>query len=398
MDFFERFKQAEYEFTYGALDDPENHNALQVGLVAYFYIDKGYLPEKRQALIAALELYHQKFGDRLKWSFFKDLNKPDRYSENVLKRYQKKIIDSDGDHVDCWCASEEGFEYASDYCVQMLSSADWFEYVHFPVTYFSFYLPVSELKYNEDIENFLVEFCDILKPLHGLMGLGIQQCQERDKFQHMEYEVCQDFLGLDITNDNTDEHFRKGIRSVNWYTFFNDHWLDKLGGFAFLQSSINESRIKINKYNGGVIIRAGEWPELGWIKDMPYPELYLKVNKALKPIRAPEIGSLGYGSIAGEIRFDESSTAKWLSRFDVDLPSITIAPPVDNPVRITRWTDEIAPYAGQWASIVNGTTEYIQTREGQKMPAFEDKYGKKHRACWSLLKRDDKGSVFIIPD
>jgi hypothetical protein len=60
-----------------------------------------------------------------------------------------------------------------------------------------------------------------------------------------------------------------------------------------LQSSINESRIKINKYNGGVIIRAGEWPELGWIKDMPYPELYLKVNKALKPIRAPEIGSLG---------------------------------------------------------------------------------------------------------
>jgi len=26
MDFFEKFKQAEYEFTYGALDDPENYN------------------------------------------------------------------------------------------------------------------------------------------------------------------------------------------------------------------------------------------------------------------------------------------------------------------------------------------------------------------------------------
>jgi len=32
------------------------------------------------------------------------------------------------------------------------------------------------------------------------------------------------------------------------------------------------------------------------------------------------------------------------------------------------------------------------------MPEFEDKYGKKHRACWSLLERDDKGSVFVIPD
>jgi hypothetical protein len=93
---------------------------------------------KKTGINRCFELYHQKFGDRLKWSFFKDPNKPDRYSENVLKRYQKKIIDSDGDHVDCWCASEEGFEYASDYCVQMLSSADWFEYVHFPVTYFFF--------------------------------------------------------------------------------------------------------------------------------------------------------------------------------------------------------------------------------------------------------------------
>ncbi|WP_435955005.1 type VI secretion protein ImpA [Dryocola sp. BD626] len=67
-------------------------------------------------------------------------------------------------------------------------------------------------------------------------------------------------------------------------------------------------------------------------------------------------------------------------------------------VRITRWTDEIAPHAGQWATIVNGTTEYIQTREGQKMPTFVDKYGKQHRACWKLLKRDDKGSVYVLPE
>ncbi len=64
-------------------------------------------------------------------------------------------------------------------------------------------------------------------------------------------------------------------------------------------------------------------------------------------------------------------------------------------VRITRWTDEIAPHAGQWACIVNGTTEYIQTREEQKMPPFVDKYGKQHRANWKLLKRDDGGSVYL---
>ncbi|EFE09313.1 hypothetical protein CIT292_07598 [Citrobacter youngae ATCC 29220] len=40
--FFEKFKPAEYEFTYGAEEDSEHHNALQVGLVAWFYLDKGH--------------------------------------------------------------------------------------------------------------------------------------------------------------------------------------------------------------------------------------------------------------------------------------------------------------------------------------------------------------------
>jgi hypothetical protein len=146
------------------------------------------------------------------------------------------------------------------------------------------------------------------------------------------------------------------------------------------------------------MIQAGEWPALGWVKETPYPELYLKVNKVLQPIRAPEIDSLGYGSIAGEIRFDANSTARWLSRFDVELPNIATVAAIKDPVRITRWTAEIAPYAGRWATTVNGTSQYWQSREGQALPLFTDIYGKQHRACWSLLDREDKGSVYIIPE
>lgn len=65
--------------------------------------------------------------------------------------------------------------------------------------------------------------------------------------------------------------------------------------------------------------------------------------------------------------------------------------------RITCWSGAPAPFDGRWASIVNGTTQYIQTRTGQVMPESEGRDGKKHRACWSLLERDDKGCVFIIP-
>ena len=395
MDFFEKFKQAEYEFTYGAEDDPEHHNALQVGLVAYFYLDKGYTRENRARIARAWELYHHEFGKELTWGYISDPNKELDYNRTISKGFKELIANSFGDDLDFFWYSDKGFLYASSYYVSAGSPAGWFEDIHRPVSYFCFYLPVSEFHNKERLEDLLSQFCTILHPMHGVMGLGIQQCQERERYQHLEFDVGQEFLGLEITNSKTNKYSREGIRSVNWYTFFNHEWLEKLGGITYLRSALSEPAMKIIPYDNGVIIRAGEWPELGWVKDTPYPERYVRVNNVLKPIRAPKIGSLGYGSIAGEIRFDRNSTARWLSRFDVELPPLATAPAAKDPQRITCWTDDTAPHAGQWAAIVNGTTQYIQTREGQKMPAFEDKYGVEHRACWSLLKRDDRGSVYL---
>ncbi|QBX82574.1 type VI immunity family protein [Citrobacter tructae] len=398
MDFFDKFKQAEYEFTYGAEEDSERHNALQVGLVAWFYLDKGYTRENRARIAEAYQLYHNEFGKKLKWGYIDDPNKDMDYSAISPKEFKEAIANSFGDDIDFKWYSDKGFRFASDYSVNVNSPAGWYESVHKRVSCFGFSLPVSELKDKSNLEKLLSHFCSVLQPIHGLMGLGIQQCYEEERYQHLEYDIGQEFLGVDIPGGLTDKRLRNGFRTINWQTFFNNEWLEKLGGMSYLRSTLSNPAINITPYNGGVIIRAGEWPELGWVNDNPYPELYVKVNNVLKPIRAPEIGSLGYGSIAGEIRFDDNSTARWLARFDVELPSLATIPAAKDPERITRWTDEISPYAGQWATIVNGTTQYIQTREGQKMPPFEDKHGKQHRANWKLLKRDDKGSVFVLPE
>ena len=45
-----------------------------------------------------------------------------------------------------------------------------------------------------------------------------------------------------------------------------------------------------------------------------------------------------------------------------------------------------------------GKTDKIFIEMVKKPPLLEDKYGKKHRACWKLLKRDDKGSVYTLPE
>ncbi|MGN4006807.1 DUF3396 domain-containing protein, partial [Cronobacter sakazakii] len=117
MDFFEKFKQAEYDFTYGAEDDPEHHNALQVGLVAWFYLDKGYTKENRARIAEAWQLYHNEFGAKLKWGYIDDPNKPVDYNVKLTKILKKTISDSFGESFFFDWYSDTGFRYASYYSV-----------------------------------------------------------------------------------------------------------------------------------------------------------------------------------------------------------------------------------------------------------------------------------------
>ncbi|HFP0881453.1 TPA: type VI immunity family protein, partial [Escherichia coli] len=149
------------------------------------------------------------------------------------------------------------------------------------------------------------------------------------------------------------------------------------------------------------VLKAGELPPpLGEMKTEGLSPLLVKVNQVIKPVRFNESRSLHFYSEYEGLQFDKESTMKWYRRFD-EASALLDKEEMGKscaPERIKCWTDEIAPHAGQWAAMVNGTTEYIQTREGQKMPPFEDKYGKQHRACWKLLKRDDNGSVYTLPE
>lgn len=64
-------------------------------------------------------------------------------------------------------------------------------------------------------------------------------------------------------------------------------------------------------------------------------------------------------------------------------------------VRIAKWSSEASTHSGQWAATINGTTQYIHLKQGETIPEFEDIRGIRHRAFWSLMKRDDGGNVFI---
>lgn len=317
MDFFEQFNQARREFTYIDDDDKEDRKFLQVGLVATFYIDQCYLPPKRHALAQALRLYYQHYGKLFKWCGFE--HQEHQPSPEKLEQCCQYIQDQTQDISFCWSSESSAWLHVGDYVVDGLSMQGWFEQVHGNVSYFSFYLPVEVLKEDgrRDFENLLLECCRLLRPLHAVAGLGMQVCYENEEFQDLEYEVAQDFNCIDIGSISTLKYLRTGFRSINWYTMLSTPWVDgKLGGIAVLKQQMNDARIVLLPYDTGLMVRAGEWPELGWSRRNPYPELYVKVNDVLKPARAPEVPSFHYGSISGEIRFDKESSNAWLRRFD----------------------------------------------------------------------------------
>ncbi|EMT6384464.1 hypothetical protein LHV18_01085 [Providencia rettgeri] len=100
MNFFEKFEQAKYEFTYGEEDDPENRNVLQVGLVAWFYLDKAYTQENRARMAQAFQLYQQEYGDKLKTGYFDDPNKVLDYTPKNAHNFAERITNSYGDNCD----------------------------------------------------------------------------------------------------------------------------------------------------------------------------------------------------------------------------------------------------------------------------------------------------------
>lgn len=317
MTFFEKFDDASWEFTYGSKKNMDK-TIVQVGLTALFYIDECWQPEKREALANAVERFIDEFGDKLMWGFIDDVNKPEKFVKKDKLSRMKRLADLEDGAADLLWSSEYYLDFVGDYQIDAYSPAGWFEHVHRDVSCVRFFLPVTELEKGQKFENLVLDFCNLLKPMHGIAGIGTQQLYDDNMYQFIECDIVRHFNGIDVTADVADKSLREGIRSINWYTILSAEWVSKIGGEVYLKQQFASDDIHLLPYQGGIVIKAGEWPELGWVEREPYPKLYVKVNHVLKPIRTPSFKSFHLGSISGEIRLDERLTKEWLERFDAE--------------------------------------------------------------------------------
>jgi hypothetical protein len=111
-----------------------------------------------------------------------------------------------------------------------------------------------------------------------------------------------------------------GIRPPTWAFFLSDDWRVRLAlDREQVCAALHHPDISIVDCATGQWIELGAQPQLYPIEN-GVPELPALLNRLLKPIRHPSLELTGFSEWDGDpsLRFDHTSTRRWLSRFDDD--------------------------------------------------------------------------------
>ena len=109
----------------------------------------------------------------------------------------------------------------------------------------------------------------------------------------------------------------KGVETVNWLTLVGKIPLGKLGGAATLRAALARNpQIQVIDTAHGVIVKAGDQPQLGDVNRNEFLPLYREVYGALQPVIEPVIARFRPLLLGGALEEETEKTDCWLRRFE----------------------------------------------------------------------------------
>lgn len=295
---------------------PDGMPVVKLGLIVTLYFKEGYTSESKRKVVECFERFYEEFKIHLKWQA------GERYHKLTPERFEKQkkfILDSAPNEQYEWHISSAKNEKESrGYSLQAMNS---FELHGDKIrSYIKMTMPWSILSEPNDTERYykwLVFLCNQVSAEHGYGGLSSILPYDYDSYMPMEYQLAQQYAGLEVDTfaywmgNRLQEH----IKGVNWFTVLGNTYVERLGGEGAIRHALSgRGDIEFYNYDHGLIIRAGQYPELGSVEDGP-PPAYVAVNKVVRPVRLPNPDSLHSYSPYGDC-FDDESTTRWYARFD----------------------------------------------------------------------------------
>lgn len=295
--------------------DAAGRTVIDLGIIATFYLDKGWDDGVRAAVAGCFEHYHSIFGSMLRWARnTKNKRWVPANSEKMMSPRDLFAVDSIDEDM-AWefdYHSGKSEEEAGQFCIHGLGSPRWEEddlsYLSITVSYDWFYT------HREEFIHLVLDWCKQLAPLHGYAGLSLIESPDvaiRRDHEVLVVGLAKRFPGVELDYPYSHViYLKQGLKGVNWLTIIGEEFLSQQKDSASKMQSVREVA-RVYDYGKGVVIQAGEQPESGDINRNHFPDAYRKVNKHFRAWRVHKLGRFH-----GSTGFDQAASEAWLARFD----------------------------------------------------------------------------------
>lgn len=299
-----------------AFELPNGMPVVKLGVIATIYFKQSYTAEKKLKVMECYRAFYEEFGAHLNGHI------QGRYQELTPASFEKTVSrtlqSAANDRYEWQLTSATSLKDAESYSLSTLNSQE----LHGDSvrSYLKIVLPWDFLQTDAGLERYnawIAYLCNQVEADHGYGGLSPILPFDYDTYVSTEFALAQQYLGLEVDSapHSLCLHLIDVIKGVNWQTVLGTSFVERLGGETALRKAFAErSDIHIRNYNAGLIIRAGDYPQLGAQDEEP-PAAYVAVNEIVKTLRIAEPEQLQSHSPYGPT-FGEDTTAQWFKRFD----------------------------------------------------------------------------------
>lgn len=294
-----------------------------IAITGTLYFEGGYTQLKRKAIAQCFDDYLAHAGDALRWLW---RGEPPSgppclpYEKSPKIRDFFETLDED-EKLDLQYTSGTKREDASPYSFYVNAAPAWAAKKTGRLDVLRFALPfVDIVEQPKAFQALFVEFAARLQALHGHGGFGfVLSPSEWNSNQPTEAFASEQARGVDAGAPVFSTMVLKPdtFKTVSWLTAINRDMVAQAGGLHTLRSELPPDWFAFYDYGAGIVIQAGNEPDLAATAIDPKPPQYALPNAALKSLRSAVFGLHLAASAAGEPRLTGLKGEAWVERFDV---------------------------------------------------------------------------------
>ncbi|CAB3661165.1 MAG: type VI immunity family protein [Pigmentiphaga sp.] len=294
-----------------------------IAITGTLYFEGSYTQSKREAIAQCFDEYRAHVGEALTWLWREEpASGPPcmPYAKAAPIRDFFKALDQN-EQIALQYTSGAKREDAGPYSFYVNAEPAWIAKKTGQLDVLQFALPfVDIIERPTAFQAMFVEFARRLQAFHGHGGFGfVLSPSEWNSNQPTEAFTSEQARGVDVGAPafSAAKLKRNAFKTVSWLTAINRDMVAQAGGLHTLRSELPPDWFAFYDYGAGIVIQAGNEPDLAATAIDGKPPQYVLPNAVLKPLRSSAFWLHLIASAAGEPRLTGLKGEAWIQRFDV---------------------------------------------------------------------------------